>query len=181
MFRDRQLLTWLCCGSHFIHEIITRSVKRYIGQDRPKDGPPSVGLFDGPYGMPSQHVACSTYLTIMVTLLLFYHYRHYGDTKSKLFSVIILFIGLAIQCHARLYLRYHDLMQVLAGLVYGCLSCLTFFILIESCMPLAPRICKWPIFKQLNFTPDFIVPTIKRQLELGFKKNQNSFKRLKRQ
>lgn len=156
MIRDRHILTWSCCGSHLVHELTTRYIKRLIGLPRPPDGPPPSGLFDGPYGMPSQHVACNSYMTTMLTLILFYHYRGYGNLKLKLLASLILLIGLLIQCQARVYLKYHDLRQVIGGLFHGSLSSLIYFILIERNILTLSRLCNWPVFRHFGFTSDYL-------------------------
>lgn len=156
MLRDRHLLTWICCGSHFVHELLTKYLKRLIAEPRPLNGPPASGLFDGPYGMPSQHVACNSYMTIMIILLLFYHYRGFGILKFKLLATILLIIGLLIQMQARVHLKYHDLRQIIGGLIHGSISSLIHFIIIEKNTHHFAKICRWPIISHLGFTPDFI-------------------------
>lgn len=154
---NRDLLTFYCCFTHLLSEILNYILKHYLKHPRPDQGAPGGGLFEGRYGMPSQHCHCFAYLSTMVILLVFHYYRHYIDSSKKIFVLLISSLGLTLQILGRIYLRFHTTNQCLAGMAFGIISAITFYILgLSLFLPHADRLCKLPILQMFSFRRDLV-------------------------
>lgn len=154
---NRDLLTFWCCFTHLLSEIINYALKHALKHPRPINGAPGGGLFEGRYGMPSQHCHCFAYLITVVLALVFHYYRHYiGPTKKTLVLTISL-IGLTLQVLGRVYLRFHTLDQCLVGIALGITSAIVFYILgVNFFLPQAQYLCRMWILRWLSFRKDLI-------------------------
>lgn len=154
---NRDLLTFYCCFTHLLSEIMNYILKHTFKHPRPEHGAPGGGLFEGRYGMPSQHCHCFAYLFTMVLLLVFHYYRLYIDSSKKALVLFISSVGLILQVLGRIYLRFHTVNQCLAGVAFGCISALTFYLIgIHFFLPYTEPFLKWPILRMFSFRKDLI-------------------------
>lgn len=156
--RNRDLLTFWCCFTHMISEILNYCLKHFLKQSRPENGPPSGGgLFEGRYGMPSQHCHCFSYLATMLNFLTLHYYRKHISVTKKVLILVVTTLCLALQIHGRIYLRYHTLDQCLYGVLFGFISALTFYLIgLKLFLPYSQYLCNlWPL-KFLHFSKDLV-------------------------
>ena len=155
--RNRDLLTFYCCFTHLLSEILTYCLKHYLKQPRPEHGAPSGGLFEGRYGMPSQHCHCFAYLITMILLLTLHYYRkHIGSVKKTLVAIVTT-VGLVLQVLGRTYLKFHTMDQCLVGVAAGSLSALTFYSLgLFFFLPHSDYLCKLWLLRVFSFRRDLI-------------------------
>lgn len=157
---NRDLLTFYCCFTHMISEIMNIALKHLLKEPRPENGAPKGGLFEGRYGMPSQHCHCFAYLITTALLLTYHYYRKHITFNKKLLVTIISFIGLVLQIIGRIYLRYHTINQCLVGAAFGMLSsCLFYIIGIKYYLPLSAPLCRLPLLKWFSFRKDLLPPS----------------------
>lgn len=155
--RNRDMLTFYCCFTHLLSEILNIILKSTIKQPRPENGAPSGGLFEGRYGMPSQHCHCFAYLITMVLLLTFHYYRKHVSRLFKALTLVICCIGLTLQVLGRIYLKFHTIEQCVAGAALGSLSATTFYLIGQIFfMPYAENLCNLNILKFFSFRKDLI-------------------------
>lgn len=153
------MLTFYCCFTHLISEIMNIVLKQLIKQPRPLNGAPSGGLFEGRYGMPSQHCHCFAYLMTMIMLLTLCYYRRYISPAKKVLAFVVCSMGLVLQVLGRIYLKFHTLEQCLAGAALGMMSALTFYTLGQIYfMPYAGQLCKLFPLRQFSFRKDLQTP-----------------------
>lgn len=156
---NRDLLTFYCCFTHLLSEIMNYILKHSLKHPRPDQGAPGGGLFEGRYGMPSQHCHCFAYLTTMVVLLVFHYYRHHIDSTKKVFVLVISTMGLTLQVIGRVYLRFHTVNQCLVGVSFGISSAVIFYIMgLNYFLPHGDSICRLPILQAFSFRKDLITP-----------------------
>lgn len=157
---NRDLLTFYCCFTHLLSEIMNYVLKHSLKHPRPDHGAPGGGLFEGRYGMPSQHCHCFAYLITMVLLLVFHYYRQHVDSTKKILVLTISTIGLTLQVFGRIYLRFHTVNQCLAGVSFGITSAITFYFLgLNYFLPYGDQLCKIPILQFFSFRKDLISST----------------------
>lgn len=155
---NRDLLTFYCCFTHLLSEIMNYLLKHTLKHPRPDHGAPGGGLFEGRYGMPSQHCHCFAYLTTMVLLLVFHYYRQYIDPSKKFLILAISTVGLTLQVIGRIYLRFHTANQCFIGVAFGIISAITFYILgLNYFLPHADKLCKFQILQMFSFKKDLIL------------------------
>jgi len=173
---NRDMLTFYCCFTHLLSEIVSYLLKHILKQPRPDNGAPVGGLFEGRYGMPSQHCHCFAYLSTMVLLLVFHYYRQQIDINKKAFVLVVSTLCLILQISSRLYLRYHTVGQCLAGVALGTLSAVIFYLVgLYFFLPLSDQICAFKILRVLSFRKDLISeppPTCQQQSLTRYKANQ---------
>lgn len=156
---NRDLLTFYCCFSHLLSEILNYTLKHAFKHPRPNNGAPGGGLFEGRYGMPSQHCHCFAYMVTMVLALVFHYYRNFISPNKKALVLVISLLGLTLQVVGRIYLRFHSLDQCLAGVALGIGSAIFFYIAgINLFLPQAQYICKLGILRWFSFRRDLISP-----------------------
>lgn len=154
---NRDLLTFYCCFTHLLSEIATYLLKHAIKQPRPEHGAPGGGLFEGRYGMPSQHCHCFAYLFTMALLLTLHYYRHHVDSSKKALVVIVSTIALALQVAGRVYLRFHTISQCLAGVAFGCASALIFYTIgVNYFLPHSEYFCRFRLLRMFSFRKDLV-------------------------
>lgn len=152
---NRDLLTLWCCFTHALSEIMNYYLKHAIKHPRPENGAPEGGLFEGKYGMPSQHCHCFAYSATMIVLLVFHYYRHDIDTMKKILVLVITILGLSIQVFARIYLRFHTANQCFVGVLVGCISALTFYLIgLYFFLPHSDKLCRLWILRIFKFRKD---------------------------
>lgn len=155
--RNRDLLTFYCCFTHLLSEIINYILKHLIKQPRPDHGAPGGGLFEGRYGMPSQHCHCFAFLVTMSLLLVFHYYRKYIDLKWKLFTITTSSIALTLQVIGRIYLRFHTTEQCMVGVAVGSLLATTFYLFgTHYFLPYTEQLCELKILRILSFRRDLV-------------------------
>lgn len=156
---NRDLLTFYCCFTHFLSEIMNYVLKHSLKHPRPDHGAPGGGLFEGRYGMPSQHCHCFAYLVTMVLLLVFHYYRNQIDSSKKAIVLLISTFGLALQVFSRIYLRFHTVNQCLVGVAFGFLSALTFYCIgVNFFLPFSSPLLKIGLFRYFSFRKDLLTP-----------------------
>lgn len=156
---NRDLLTFSCCFSHLLSEIMNIFLKKILKQPRPENNAPGGGLFEGRYGMPSQHCHCFAFLTTTILLLTFHYYRKQISAPKKGLAVTLCSVSLALQVLGRIYLKFHTIEQCLVGVTFGALSAMTFYALSQRYfMPHADRLCKLFPLRQFSFRKDLISP-----------------------
>lgn len=154
---NRDLLTFYCCFTHLLSEILTYVLKHVLKHPRPDHGAPGGGLFEGRYGMPSQHCHCFTYLITTILLLVFHYYRGHIESTKKVFVFSVSSIGLTLQIIGRVYLRFHTIHQCLAGVALGFISALTFYLIgLYLFLPYAEPLCKLWILRIFSFKRDIL-------------------------
>lgn len=151
------MLTFYCCSTHLLSEVMNYLLKHILKHPRPDSGAPSGGLFEGRYGMPSQHCHCFAYLVTTVLLLVFHYYRNHIDTPKRILVVVISITGLALQVVGRIYLRFHTVGQCVAGVAFGSLSAITFYTIgIHFFLPLSDWLCRIWFLKVFSFRKDLV-------------------------
>lgn len=154
------MLTFYCCLTHLISEIMNIFLKQLFKQPRPNNGAPSGGLFEGRYGMPSQHCHCFAYLTATVLLLIFHYYRKHISSSKKTLVAILCSLGLLLQVLGRIYLKFHTIEQCLAGAALGIVSALTFYLFGQRFfMPYAENLCELFLLRLFSFRKDLLPST----------------------
>lgn len=154
---NRDLLTFWCCFTHLLSEIATYIVKHAIKQPRPEHGAPGGGLFEGRYGMPSQHCHCFAYLFTTILLLTLHYYRQHIDSRKKALVILISSVALILQVLGRVYLRFHTINQCLAGVAFGCASAIFFyFIGINYFLPHSEFLCRFKLLRMFSFKRDLV-------------------------
>lgn len=158
---NRDLLTFWCCFTHLLSEIMNYALKYALKHPRPANGAPSGGLFEGRYGMPSQHCHCFAYLVTVVLALVFHYYRHQISPMKKALVLAISLICLALQVIGRVYLRFHTLDQCLVGVSLGVSSAIMFYIIgVNFFLPHSQYLCRTWILRWLSFRKDLISPMV---------------------
>lgn len=156
---NRDLLTFYCCFSHLLSEILNYSLKHVLKHPRPEHGAPGGGLFEGRYGMPSQHCHCFAYLVTMVLLLVFHYYRNNIDSTKKGFVLLLSTLGLTFQVIGRIYLKFHTVNQCLVGVAFGFFSAVTFYLIgLYFFLPYAESICRLWVLRIFSFRKDLLTP-----------------------
>lgn len=154
---NRDMLTFYCCFTHMLSEIMNILLKRILKQPRPDNGAPQGGLFEGRYGMPSQHCHCFAYLITTILLLTFHYYRKHIQPAKKVLVLIISAIGLTLQVQGRFYLGFHTINQCLVGVAFGTLSALVFYVIgLRYFMPVTERLCNLAPLKWFGFRRDLL-------------------------
>lgn len=156
---NRDMLTFFCCFTHMLSEIMNIMLKQLLKQPRPENGAPKGGLFEGRYGMPSQHCHCFAYLITVALLLTFHYYRRHIKFDKKILVLVISAAGLVLQIVGRIYLRFHTLEQCLVGVAFGTLSAIAFYSLgLKYFLPHSESLCRlWPL-RWLAFRKDLLTP-----------------------
>lgn len=159
---NRDMLTFYCCSTHLLSEIMNILLKRIIKQPRPANGAPKGGLFEGEFGLPSQHCHCFAYLSTMVLLLNFHYYRKHIGSRKKLLVLVIAAFGLTLQIIGRIYLRFHTIEQCLVGVAFGTLSASTFYVIgVKFLLLPMGSLCHLPPLNWFSFRKDLLsVPMI---------------------
>lgn len=154
---NRDLLTFWCCFTHLLSEIMNYILKHFLKHPRPDHGAPGGGLFEGRYGMPSQHCHCIAYLVTTVLLLVFHYYRYHIGAVKKFLVLVISIVGLALQVIGRIYLRFHTVNQCLVGVAFGTVSAIIFYLVgISIFLPNSDWLLRlWPL-RFLSFRKDLI-------------------------
>lgn len=151
------MLTFYCCFTHLLSEIMNYLLKHILKHPRPESGAPTGGLFEGRYGMPSQHCHCFAYLVTTVTLLVFHYYRSHIDLTKRVLVFAISMTGLILQVLGRIYLRFHTVNQCLVGVGFGCLSAIVFYIIgVYAFLPFSEYLCKLWFLRLFSFRKDLI-------------------------
>lgn len=177
---NRDLVTFYSCFTHFLSEILNYTLKHALKHPRPEHGAPSGGLFEGRYGMPSQHCHCFAYLITTVLLLVFHYYRQHIDYSKKLLVLIISSIGLTLQVLGRIYLRFHTVNQCLVGVAFGCVSALSFYLIgLHFFLPYSEPFCKMWILRIFSFRKDLLTPPPSINQEANSTRNKLNQCRLK--
>jgi len=102
---------WLLLGQ-ILNEIINLILKRIFRQSRPITS----DRLD--YGMPSSHAQFSVFLAFALLFILYCHQSRFD--KRMLFSLSLLsLLYPVVVCYSRVYLGYHDFLQVGAGILVG--------------------------------------------------------------
>lgn len=154
---NRDLVTFYCCFTHLLSEIMTYVLKHTLKHPRPDHGAPGGGLFEGRYGMPSQHCHCFAYLVTMVLLLVFHYYRNHIEPSKKALVLVVSTVGLVLQVVGRVYLRFHTVNQCLAGVAFGFISASTFYLIgLYFFLPYAESLCKLWILRLFSFKKDIL-------------------------
>jgi dolichyldiphosphatase len=151
------MLTFYCCFTHMLSEIMNIILKQLLKQPRPENGAPQGGLFEGRYGMPSQHCHCFAYLITTALLLTFHYYKRYINSDKKLLVLTVSIVSLALQVFGRLYLRFHTLQQCLVGVAFGMISAIVFYSIgLQYFLPYSEFICRlWPL-RWFGFRRDLV-------------------------
>lgn len=156
---NRDLLTFYCCFTHLLSEIMNYLLKHTLKHPRPEHGAPGGGLFEGRYGMPSQHCHCFAYLFTTTLLLVFHYYRHHIESTKKALVLAISSVALTLQILGRIYLRFHTINQCLVGVAFGSLSALMFYLIgLYFFLPYSDPICRVWILRAFSFRKDLITP-----------------------
>lgn len=174
--RNRDLITTYCCFTHLLSEISNYALKHILRVSRPEGGPPGGGLFEGRYGMPSQHCHCFAYLFTMILLLTFHYYRAHIDLSKKLLTAIISLTALALQILGRIYLKYHTLSQCLAGVGFGSLMAIIFYSLgLKLFFPFFNDLCTIAPLRFFSFRKDLVTD----QPTSSYQKNKIQYRKVK--
>lgn len=169
------MLTFYCCFTHMLSEIMNLIFKRVLRQPRPDNGAPRGGLFEGEYGMPSQHCHCFAYLITTVLLLTFHYYRKHIKTSKKSLVLILSLLGLSLQIVGRHYLKFHTVEQCLVGTAFGAISATIFYIIgVMYFLPFSDKLCNLPLMRWLSFRRDLISqpPSLRQANSLSSQKKK---------
>lgn len=151
------MLTFYCCFTHLLSEILNYTLKHILKHPRPESGAPGGGLFEGRYGMPSQHCHCFAYLVTTILMLVFHYYRGHVDAPKRLLVLVLTITGLALQAVGRVYLRFHTISQCLVGVALGCVSATVFYTIgIHYFLPNSDWLCRTWILRVFSFRKDLI-------------------------
>lgn len=151
------MLTFYCCFTHMLSEIMNIILKRVLQQSRPDNGAPKGGLFEGQFGMPSQHCHCFAYLITTVLLLTFHYYRKHIRKSKKALVLAVSVIGLLLQIAGRLYLRFHTIEQCLIGVAFGSLSALFFYTIgVVYFLNQSDKLCNLRLLRWFSFRRDLL-------------------------
>lgn len=157
VLRNRDLVTLYCCFGHLLSEILCYLIKHHLKIPRPEQGPPGGGLFEGRFGMPSQHCHCFAFLFTMVLLLTHHYYRNYISTSKKILTVTISTLALTLQVIGRIYLRFHTIDQCLVGLFLGILTAISYYCIgLGSFLKYSNTICSHPLMSFFCFRKDLV-------------------------
>jgi dolichyldiphosphatase len=132
---NRNIRTMYFLIGQLLNEAFNLVLKHLIKEERPADL-----LGDGSYGMPSSHTQFMWFFTTYSTMYLM---RRIPPVKLRrwrglvLFALYCLTIGVTT---SRIYLGYHTVSQVLAGLGIGCLTGTCWYILLGWMEILFPSI-----------------------------------------
>lgn len=155
--RNRDMVTFYCCLSHLLSEIMNYLLKHILKEPRPEHGAPGGGLFEGRYGMPSQHCHCFAFMITMVLLLVFHYYRRHVSLPKKLITLVVSGIGLTLQVLGRIHLRFHTTSQCLVGVAFGATSAVTFYLVgLFLFFPWSDKLCELWILRIFHFRKDLI-------------------------
>lgn len=134
-------------------------LKNAIREPRPPSAIPGGGLFEGRYGMPSQHCHCFAYLSTMVLLLVFHYYGKYISSVKKLFTLVISVLALTLQVLGRIHLNFHTPEQCLVGVAFGAISAVAFYIIcLRFFLPHSDYLCTLWILRVFSFRKDLVTP-----------------------
>lgn len=169
--RNRDLVTFYCCFTHMLSEILNYILKHILKVPRPSEGPPGGGLFEGRYGMPSQHCHCFAYLFTIVLLLTFHYYKHHISSAKKVMTFVVSILALTLQVLGRIYLKFHTWDQCLGGIVFGSLSALIFYAVgLKFFLRFSDYLCNLSLLSFFSFRKDLVSsrnskPLTKKQIK----------------
>jgi len=140
-------------GGHLLNEVFNKIAKLLLKHPRPdfhKDfgSNSSYGLS---YGMPSAHSQFMGYFAAYFICTIIVRVRHLRPI-SKIFGSIVLVIAAILVASSRVYLFYHNVPQVVVGVVLGSVVGLAHFILASVLrdVGIVDWVLSWPIVKYFH-------------------------------
>lgn len=144
----REIEPVIVVGGHLINEVLNKVVKCLVKQPRPdfhKDF--GVGTYGLSYGMPSAHSQfMGFFASYYVCAVLF---KVPLGRAAKAVSVAVLCCACGGVAFSRVYLLYHTLFQVVAGVLVGGVFGLVYFVvqLVARDVGLVDWVLLWPVVR----------------------------------
>lgn len=145
----REIEPAIVVGGHLIGEIINKVIKHIVRQPRPdfhKDfGISSYGLS---YGMPSAHSQFMGFFAVYFMLNVWY--RVPMQKQYKYAAIFILTASAVMVAFSRVYLLYHNVPQVVVGVVVGATFGMLFYVVVSVArsIGLVDWVLGWPVVRQ---------------------------------
>ncbi|KXJ29550.1 dolichyldiphosphatase 1 [Exaiptasia diaphana] len=163
----RELHTVTFLGGLFVNEILNMVVKHTLAQARPCAN----HIYEhSSYGMPSDHSQFMGFFAVYMVLFIYcrLHYSQsttmWDDLLDNLWKHVVAFGTIALSlavAFSRVYLRYHDINQISAGLVIGGAMGVAWFIFTQTVLtPMFPVITAWPVAEYLMLRDSTLIPSV---------------------
>ncbi|GLV37842.1 hypothetical protein CBL_06456 [Carabus blaptoides fortunei] len=158
--RDLHTITFFL-GTLF-SEALNYTLKHTICEARPMHRPEEYNE----YGMPSSHAQFMWFFATYVIYFVFIRLYHLNNNTiienvSKLLIISTCLIAAILVCISRIYLQYHTITQVLAGIIVGILFATVWFALTYLVFtPLFPQIVAWKISEFLLLRDTTLIPNV---------------------
>lgn len=145
----REIEPVIVVGGHLASEVLNKIVKLIVKQPRPdfhKDF--GIGSYGLSYGMPSAHSQFMGFFAAYYICMLIFKLNHLNTFKKGLGAFILSSLTILVAC-SRVYLLYHTIPQVVAGVVLGIVIGLSYFVAtsILRDIGLVDWVLLWPIVK----------------------------------
>lgn len=145
----REIEPVILVGGHLIGEIVNKIVKKIIKQPRPdfhKDF--GAGSYSLTFGMPSAHSQFMGFFATYFCCILLFRMYHLSRFKRR-FGCVILATSLVAVAFSRVYLLYHNLPQVIVGIMIGSILGILYFIItsVARDVGLVDWVLHWPIIR----------------------------------